>query len=92
MKSVDVVIPNYNYGRYLRACVDSVLSQDVEKLRVLIIDNASTDDSPEVARELAAMDPRVELRLRETNLRPARVVQRRDRLGGIGLFPDIVLR
>ncbi len=70
MKSVDVVIPNYNYGRYLRACVGSVLSQDVEKLRVLIVDNASTDDSPEVARELAAMDPRVELRLHETNLGP----------------------
>ncbi|HMF66418.1 MAG TPA: glycosyltransferase family A protein, partial [Phyllobacterium sp.] len=70
MKSVDVVIPNYNYGRYLRACVGSVLSQDVERLRVLIVDNASTDDSQEVARELAAMDPRVELRLRETNLGP----------------------
>lgn len=70
MKSVDVVIPNYNYGRYLLDCVGSVLSQDIDRLRVLIIDNASTDDSADIARAIAASDPRVELRLRETNLGP----------------------
>jgi glycosyltransferase involved in cell wall biosynthesis len=70
MRSVDVVIPNYNYGRYLRDCVGSVLNQKVEKLRVLIIDNASSDDSRQVARDLAAMDSRVELLLREKNLGP----------------------
>ncbi|GAB1580851.1 glycosyltransferase [Phyllobacterium phragmitis] len=69
MSSVDVLIPNYNYGRYLRACADSVLSQDID-LRLLIIDNASTDDSAQVAREIAAGDPRVELRLRRENLGP----------------------
>ncbi|KXF78728.1 glycosyl transferase [Paramesorhizobium deserti] len=70
MSSVDVLIPNYNYGRYLRACADSVLSQDIDDLRLLIIDNASTDDSAQVAREIAARDPRVELRLRRENLGP----------------------
>src|SRR5262245_45110968 len=68
MTSVDVAIPNYNYGRYLRGCAESVLSQDIETLRVLIIDNASTDNSAEVARELARADPRVEIRIREKNL------------------------
>lgn len=67
---VDIVIPNYNYGRYLGACVESVLAQDVENLRVLIIDNASTDDSAAVARRLAAADPRVELLLRPVNKGP----------------------
>ena len=70
MASVDVVVPNYNYARYLEACVGSVLSQDVERLRVLIVDNASTDDSAAVARRLAAADPRVELLLRPENLGP----------------------
>jgi glycosyltransferase involved in cell wall biosynthesis len=68
MASVDVAVPCYQYGRYLRTCVESVLSQDVEKLRVLIIDNASSDDSAAVARQLAAEDDRVELVLRERNL------------------------
>ncbi len=67
MVSVDVVVPNYNYGRYLRACVESVLDQEGVAVRVLIIDNASSDDSPHIAR-LLAVDPRVELVLRSENL------------------------
>ena len=68
MTSVDIVIPNYNYGRYLREAVESVLCQDVEQLRVLIIDNASTDDSAEIAREFARADPRVQVRVHDRNL------------------------
>jgi glycosyltransferase involved in cell wall biosynthesis len=56
MGSIDVVIPCFQYGRFLRDSVGSVLSQDVDALRVLIIDNASTDDSLDVARRLAAED------------------------------------
>jgi len=59
MASIDVAIPNYQYGRYLRDCVESVLRQDISDLRVLIIDNASTDNSIEVAQQLAAEDRRV---------------------------------
>lgn len=70
MASVDVAIPCYNYGRYLRACVESVLRQDVDNLRVLIIDNASTDDSVAVARELVEEDDRVLLLARERNMGP----------------------
>ena len=55
MSRVDVIVPCYNYGRFLRECVESVLSQPVE-VRVLIIDDASTDDTPEVAAALAAED------------------------------------
>lgn len=70
MASVDVAIPNYNYGRFLRSCVESVQKQDIAELRILIIDNASTDDSAAIARDIAAADPRVELRLRAKNLGP----------------------
>ena len=68
--SVDVVVPCYQYGHYLRDCVASVLTQDVPDLRVLIIDNASTDDSVEVARQLAAEDSRVEVLAHHRNLGP----------------------
>jgi glycosyltransferase involved in cell wall biosynthesis len=68
MASVDVVIPCYQYGRFLRECVGSVLSQGVTDLRILIIDNASTDDSVEVARELAAQDSRIEVIAHRTNV------------------------
>lgn len=68
MASVDVVIPNYNYAHFLPECVHSVLSQGVDDIRIIIIDNASSDDSVEVAYQLAGMDSRVEVVRHETNL------------------------
>ncbi|HEX6001028.1 MAG TPA: glycosyltransferase family 2 protein [Hyphomicrobiaceae bacterium] len=67
---IDVAIPCYQYGRFLRECVESVLSQDVDGIRVLVIDNASTDDSVEVAQQLALEDKRVELIVNRTNIGP----------------------
>src|SRR3954453_18503705 len=59
MTKVDIVIPCYNYGRFLEPCVRSVLAQSVRDLRVLIIDDGSSDDSLSVAKSLAERDPRV---------------------------------
>jgi glycosyltransferase involved in cell wall biosynthesis len=70
MPSIDVVIPNYQYGRYLPGCVASILAQGIPDTRILIIDNASTDNSVEVAQEIARQDARVELVARSTNLGP----------------------
>lgn len=43
-----VIINNYNYGRFLREAVDSVLSQDHGHFRLIIVDDGSTDDSAAV--------------------------------------------
>ena len=59
MTSVDVAIPCYQYGSFLWDSAMSVLTQEVPNLRLLIIDNGSTDNSPEIAREIAAADNRV---------------------------------
>lgn len=55
----DVIVPCYNYGRFLQACVDSVLRQADCDVRVLILDDRSRDDSLAVAQGIAARDPRV---------------------------------
>lgn len=68
MTSVDVAVPCYQYGRFLRGCVTSVLQQDIQDIRVLIIDNASTDATPDVARALAAEDRRVKVVTHPANL------------------------
>ncbi len=59
MESIDIVIPCYGYGRYLEECVQSVLSQPGPTLRVLVIDDASPDDTPAIGAALAARDRRV---------------------------------
>jgi glycosyltransferase involved in cell wall biosynthesis len=62
------VIPCYEYGHFLADCVSSVLEeQQGLDVRVLIIDDASPDDSAEVALKLAASDPRIEVRVHERN-------------------------
>lgn len=69
MASVDIVIC-HQHGHFLSDCVDSVLGQQVNDLRMLIIGNASTDSSPPAARGLAARDNRIEIVLRARNLGP----------------------
>jgi glycosyltransferase involved in cell wall biosynthesis len=59
MNTIDVVVPCYGYGHFLRTCVESVLEQTEMDVRVLIIDDASPDNTSEVAAGLASEDCRV---------------------------------
>lgn len=68
MSTVSVIVPCYKYGHYLEESVGSALNhQDGVDVRVLIIDDASPDDSAEVARALAAADPRVQVLVHPRN-------------------------
>jgi GT2 family glycosyltransferase len=64
---IDVVIPCYNYGRFLHQCVKSVLDQAGVDVRVLVIDDASLDNTAEVAAALARADTRVTVICHTTN-------------------------
>jgi hypothetical protein len=68
MSAVDVVVPCYNYARYLERCVGSVLDQSGVDVRVLIVDDASSDNSAEVGQAIAARDPRVTYHRNPKNL------------------------
>jgi glycosyl transferase family 2 len=59
LSSVDVIVPCYRYGQFLRECLHSVLAQSVSNLRVLIIDDASPDDTSEIATDLAKGHSRI---------------------------------
>jgi GT2 family glycosyltransferase len=65
--TVTVVVPCYNYARYLPAAVHSVLDQEQVEANVIVVDDASTDDSATVARELADADPRVTVMANHAN-------------------------
>jgi glycosyltransferase involved in cell wall biosynthesis len=59
MTKIDIIIPCYGYGHFLRQCAESVLSQSFSSLRVLIIDDASPDSTAEMAAQLEREDARV---------------------------------
>jgi len=68
MSRVDVVVPSYNYSHYLRGCVESLFDQEGVDVRVLIIDDASTDDTPAQAAQLLIEYPGLEYRRHPRNI------------------------
>ncbi len=65
---MSVIVPCYNYGHFLDGCVSSVLAQQGVDVRLLVIDDLSSDDSADVAARLAERDDRIELRRHRQNL------------------------
>jgi len=56
---ISVGMPVYDAAPYLRRSIESILTQTVGDLELVISDNASTDGSDEICRAIAATDPRV---------------------------------
>jgi len=54
---VSVTIPSYNHARFLPAAIESVLTQTYEPLEVVIVDDGSTDDSLQIAKDYATRHP-----------------------------------
>lgn len=60
--AVEIVVDNYNYGRYLPAAIDSALAQTHPRVRVIVVDDGSTDGS---AAAIERYGDRVEAVLKE---------------------------
>lgn len=65
---VSVIIPTYNYARYLPAAIESVLAQDFSDFELLVSDDASTDDTASILAEYATRDPRLRVVVQPRNL------------------------
>ena len=65
---VSVLIPTYNYARYLPEAIESVLEQDFRDFELLISDDCSTDNSAEVIARYAARDGRIRFQIHPKNL------------------------
>jgi len=70
LPKVSFVLPSYNYARYMQFGIGSILGQDYENIEVIIVDDASSDDTPDVARQLCERDSRVRYLRHETNVGP----------------------
>ena len=59
MCKISVIVPVYNTENYLHRCVDSLISQTLSDIEIILVDDGSIDNSPAICDEYASKDPRV---------------------------------
>ncbi len=67
LPTLTVVVPNFNHARYLPECLQAMLDQSVPPLEIIVIDDASTDDSVAVIEGFAKVHPTIRLIRNERN-------------------------
>ena len=76
MSSLSVILPNYNHSDLLRTACDAIFIQSLAPMEVIIIDDASTDQSLEVIHSLQKKYPTIKLIQNQKNLGPALTINR----------------
>lgn len=51
-KKITVIIPNYNYSKYLKERINSIVNQTYHPSEIVFLDDASSDDSVSIAQEI----------------------------------------
>lgn len=57
--AVSVIVPTYNYGRFIGQALESLRAQTLPDWECVVVDDGSTDDTAEVVAGFAARDPRI---------------------------------
>ena len=65
---VSIIIPFYNREKYITKCLDSVLNQSYQNIEVILINDASTDNTMQICQQYMKQDPRIKLLCNEINL------------------------
>lgn len=58
-EKISVIIPVYNTEQYLKDCVDSIINQSYQNFELILVDDGSTDSSPQICDNYAAKDSRI---------------------------------
>lgn len=56
---LSIIVPIYNVAPYLRKCVDSLLAQDISDYEIILVDDGSPDECPQICDEYAATHSRI---------------------------------
>ena len=65
MTKVSIIIPVYNAEKYLGKCLESLLSQTLQEMEIICVDDGSSDGSPEILKKFQERDGRVRILTQE---------------------------
>lgn len=66
---ISIIVAVYNTEKYLKQCLDSCISQTLKEIEIIIIDDASTDNSWNILTEYAKKDSRIKIFKQDHNMR-----------------------
>ena len=66
--AISVIVPTYNGSQYLSECLESIISQSFTDFELLIVDDCSSDNTLEIARQYAKQDARITVHVNSQNL------------------------
>ena len=61
MTKISIIVPIFNTGEYLHKCINSILSQKLEDIELILVDDGSSDNSGKICDEYAKIDSRVKV-------------------------------
>ena len=61
LPTVSIIVPIYKVEPYLQRCLDSIVSQSYTNLEIILVDDGSPDESPQICNEYAAKDNRIKV-------------------------------
>ena len=60
-KTVSIIVPVYNVEKYIFECVESLLNQTYRNLEIILVDDASPDNCPQICDEYVSKDARIKV-------------------------------
>ena len=61
MPKVSIIVPVYNLEQFVKQCIESLMNQSFKDIEILLIDDGSTDSSPQICDSYAVRDSRVKV-------------------------------
>ena len=68
MPKVSVVVTVYNVENYIRRCIESIQNQTIQDIEIVVVDDATPDNSMDIVEEMANSDNRIKIVRHEKNM------------------------
>lgn len=65
--AISIVVPAYNKEPYIKQCMDSLVNQTLKNIEIIVVDDASTDNTLQILRDYEHKDSRIKIIAKEHN-------------------------